>query len=185
MTPRIPPLADHEMDDRQRELVQPYVLDGHTENVFRTMAQYPAMLKRWGPMIGHVLVKNSLSLRDREILILRTGYLCRAEYEWAQHVRIAKEAGITDGEIACIMAGHGLGAHEDALLRAAGELRQGARIGDETWAALAARYSREQLMDVVFTVGQYTLVSMALNSFGVELDGNIGEYPPLPRAEGA
>ncbi len=59
MTPRILPLADHEMDDRQRELVQPYVQDGHTENVFRTMAQYPGMLKRWGPMIGHVLVKNS------------------------------------------------------------------------------------------------------------------------------
>ncbi|MBI1329740.1 MAG: carboxymuconolactone decarboxylase family protein [Alphaproteobacteria bacterium] len=185
MPPRIPPLADHEMDERQRELIAPYAQDGHTENVFRTMAQYPGMLRRWGPMIGHVLVKNSLLLRDREILILRTGYLCRAEYEWAQHVRIAKGAGMTDGDIAAIMAGNGLSPHEDALLCAAEELWRDARIADATWALLAKSFSRDQMMDVVFTVGQYTLVSMALNSFGVELDHNVGEYPRLPARSGA
>jgi hypothetical protein len=50
-------------------------------------------------------------------------------------------------------------------------------VDDETWAALAQRYTVEQLMDVVFAVGQYTLVSMALNSFGVQLDEGVGGFP--------
>lgn len=184
MPRRIPPLADSEMNEEQRQLVAPYVTDGHTENVFRTMAQYPGLLRRWGPLIGHVLVKNTLSIRDREILILRIGYLCRAEYEWAQHVHIAKDAGLTDAEIARIMTGKGLSPHEDALLAAADELWRDARISDVTWRTLSIRYSREKMMDIVVTVGQYTLVSMMLNSFGIELDKNVGEYPPLPAPAG-
>ena len=59
------------------------------------------------------------------------------------------------------------------LLRAADELHAQAAISDATWAALSARYTTEQLMDAVFAVGQYTLVSMALNSFGVQLDKGV------------
>jgi 4-carboxymuconolactone decarboxylase len=185
MAPRIPPLADSEMNQNQRDVVAPYIQDGHTENVFRTMAQYPGLLKRWGPMIAHVLVKNSLPLRDREILILRIGYLCRSEYEWAQHVRISKANGVSDHEISHIMKGCGLVPREDLLLRAVDELWECAAISDATWRSLSSNYGREQMMDIVFTVGQYNLVSMALNSFGVELDANIGEYPPLTLLDGA
>src|SRR5207302_412512 len=108
--------------------------------------------------------------RDREILILRIGWLCRAEYEWGQHVLIGKAAGLTDDEIERITRGPdapGWDPFEAALLRATDELHEDSFVSDGTWKTLAERYSTEQLMDVVFTVGQYTLVSMALNSFGV------------------
>lgn len=184
MSPRIPPLSDDGMTVEQKILISPYVTNGSAENVFRTMVQYPKLLKRWSPLIAHVLLKNSLPIRDREILILRTGFLCGAEYEWAQHVRIAREAGVGDAEISCIMAGMGLSAHEDCLLAAASELWRASTISDEIWQDLSKRYTQEQLMDVVMTVGQYTLVSMVLNSFGVELESGGGWYPPLPKREG-
>ena len=59
------------------------------------------------------------------------------------------------------------------LLRAVDELHADACISDATWAALSQRYKTEQLMDVVFAVGQYNLVSMALNTFGVQLDKGV------------
>ena len=57
-----------------------------------------------------------------------------------------------------------------ALLKATDELHSDAHVSDETWSGLSEFFSKEQLMDIVFTVGQYNLVSMALNSFGVQLD---------------
>ena len=122
---------------------------------------------------GHVLVKSSLPPREREIAILRVGWRCRAEYEWAQHVVIGRQCGLDDGEIERIKAGPGAPgwtAHESAILRATDELHEDSFVRDETWAALAAAWSEEQLMDFIFAVGQYHLVSMALNTLGVQID---------------
>jgi alkylhydroperoxidase family enzyme len=180
MAARIPPLRDEDMTEVQRGLVAPYAVDGQVDNVFRTVAHHPDLMKRWLPFVNHILLKSTLSLREREILILRTGWLCRSEYEWAQHVRGGKRAGLTDGEIAAIMAGRGLGKREDLLLDAAGELDAVKRVADRTWNALALHYNPQQMMDIVYTVGQYTMVSMALNSLGIEVDDNLKGYPPLP-----
>jgi alkylhydroperoxidase family enzyme len=182
MAPRIPPLNDDEMSEAAREVVQRFLEGGRIDNVFRTIAHHPDLMRRWIPFVGHVLFKSTISRREREILIMRTGILCGCEYEWAQHVRHGKDTGMTEAEIAHVIAGKGLGAREDALLDAAGELHRNARIGDKTWAALSTWYDRRQMMDIVFAVGQYTLVCMALNSFGVEVDEYLKGYPPLPDA---
>lgn len=178
--PRIPPLSDAEMSDEQRELVKPFAARGQVFNVFRTMAQHAGLFKRWGVFGDHVLFKSTLPLREKEILILRIGYLCRAEYEWAQHVRIGRRAGLSEDEIVRIMDGAdaaGWSERDAALIRATDELKGDAFISDKTWATLAKTYNRDQLMDVVFTVGQYNLVSMALNSFGVQLDEGLDDHP--------
>jgi hypothetical protein len=111
---------------------------------------------------------------------LRTGWRCRAEYEWGQHVIIGKAVGLTDDEILRLTDGpdaSGWDPFDAALVRAADELHDDQFISDETWKALAERYSTEQLMDVVFAVGQYTLVSMALNACGVQLDPGVPGFP--------
>jgi 4-carboxymuconolactone decarboxylase len=147
-------------------------LNGRDLNIFRVMMNHPKLTRRWTVFAGHVLQKQTVPLRERELLILRIGWLNQAEYEWAQHVEIAKRSGINEAEIERVKAGPGAGwsAHEAALLQAADDLFEHSVVSDETWAALASRYSTEQMMDVVFTVGQYNLVSWALNSFGVPLD---------------
>jgi len=148
---------------------------GRDLNIFRVMMNHPNLTRRWTVFAGHVLRKQTLSVRERELLILRIGWLNQAEYEWAQHVEIAKRAGITDAEIERIKQGPrgGWGAHDSALLQAVDELFEDSVISDQTWAALAEKYSTEQMMDLVFTIGQYNLVSWALNSFGVPLDDNL------------
>lgn len=172
-TPRIQPLAPEEWSSSATEVMAPFVTHGTDHNIFRTLCQYPDLMRRWLVFTNHVLFKSSMPAREREVVILRIGYLCRSVYEWGQHVVLARRAGLTDAEIRAIQAGPAaaeFGPLERLLLQATDELHADAFISDATWQALAAHYDMHQLMDLVFTVGQYNLVSMALNSFGVQLD---------------
>ena len=179
-TPRLAPLSDAALTPEQRELLTK--ARGHlaSVNVLETLIRHPDLLRRWLPFFNHVLHKSTLPARDREVLILRTGRLCGAEYEWAQHVPFAERAGLTPDEIRGIAAGPEAAVwsddHDRALLRAAEQLHRETMLDDATWDALAARYSTEQLMDVVFTVGQYRLVSAALNTLCVQLDSYLQRY---------
>jgi alkylhydroperoxidase family enzyme len=172
---RIRPLGESEWTEEVREILQ-----GRAANVFATLANHPKLFKRWMVFAGHVLGKSTLSPRARELLILRTGYRCRSEYEWGQHAIIAANVGITAEEIRRVIAGPdapGWDAVEVLVLRAADELHDAQTIRDDTWDALSRTYDVQQMMDVVFTVGQYTLVSMALNAFGVQRDAGVEGFP--------
>ncbi len=175
--PRIAPLAEKEWNEEQRKELEPFYKEGQVYNVVGTLARHWAAYKKFIVWARHVLGDTStLPPRERELLILRTGWLCHAEYEWGQHVVIGKKAGLTDEEVTRIKEGpnaKGWAPFDATLLRAADELHKNAVISDKTWAALSKRYNTEQLMDTVFAVGQYTLVSMSLNSFGVQLDKGV------------
>lgn len=149
-------------------------------NIFRTLANHPKLFSRWRVFGNHVLSKSSLPPRDREILILRIGWLCGSEYEWGQHVKIGKESNLTDEEILRIIEGpdaEGWDEFDSTLLRAVNELFYESFIFDATWNDLAEKYNTHQLMDVVFTVGQYNLVSWALNTLGVQRDEGFKGFP--------
>ncbi len=179
-TPRIAPVVKSEWTDAQREMLTSYEESNRMYNVYTTMARYPELARDWLVFGGHVLRRNSLPPRDRELLILRIGWLCQSEYEWSRHTIIARGVGISEEEILRITKGpdtDGWSEADATLLRAADELREDAFITDATWNALAERYSEKQMMDVVFTVGEYNLVSMALNSFGVQLDDGVEGFP--------
>jgi alkylhydroperoxidase family enzyme len=178
--PRLDPISDEEMGAEQQELLGPLAKSGSVHNVFRTLIRYPKLFKRWNIFANHVLNKSSLPPREREIIILRIGWLCQAGYEWGQHARIGRNAGLTDAEIKMIAEGPGAAGWSDndvALLNATDELHADAFISDKTWAQLQSFLSDEQCMDVVFAVGQYNLVSMALNTFGVQLDEGLEQMP--------
>ena len=137
-------------------------------------------MKRWQVFGNHVLNKSTLPPRDRELLILRIGWLCRSEYEFGQHVVIGKREGLSDEEIERVTHGpdeEGWDPFDATLLRAADELHRDAFLSDATWKELAARYDTMQLMDVIFTVGQYNLVSMALNTLGVQIEEGGARFP--------
>ena len=171
--PRIPALEADQWDDDAQELLQPFVARGRVLNIFKTLANHPDLARRWMVFANHILGKSKLAVRERELIILRIGYLCQAGYEWGQHVLIAREAGMTDEEIRTARTGPdtpGLSDLDRLLLQATDELHADAHVSDGTWEGLSDHLSRQQLMDVVFTVGQYNLVSMALNSFGVQAD---------------
>ncbi len=174
--PRLAPLSDDRIDEELRKRFMP----GRTLNIFGTLAHHPKLLRDWLRFGTHVLADNTLPAREREIVILRVGWLSRAGYEWGQHVVIGKASGLDDDDIARIGEGPeaaGWNDLERALLRATDELHADAFISDATWRELEP-LSDEQRIDLIFTVGQYMLVSMALNSLGVQLDPGVEGLPP-------
>jgi len=145
-------------------------------HVLGTFARHPQLARAFHTFNGHVLFGTTLSTRQRELLVLRVAAVRACEYEWAQHAVLAGDAGISPEEVDRIAAGAdapGWAPLDAALLRAVDELLQDAEIADATWAALRAGLDDQQLMDVVFTVGAYDLLAMALRSFGVELDADL------------
>jgi 4-carboxymuconolactone decarboxylase len=172
--PRIDPAAEASWTTEEREFLAPIKKDrGYVPNVYATMARDPAMYRRWIGFARHILRESSLPAREREMLICRTAWLASGEFEWAAHTRIAKQNGLTDAEIARLVAepdAPGWSAADATLVHAVDELHYDAFLSDPTWKALAARFDTPQLMDLVFTVGSYKMLAMALNSFGTQLD---------------
>ena len=183
MTQRIPPTTATDRDERTEELLASFRRqDGTDLNIFATLAHHPKLLKRWSAFGGTLLFGGVLPGRDRELLILRTAWLCKAEYEWGQHVLIGRASGITDDEIERIPSAEisdEWGPHEQALLRASDELHEASVISDPTWKVLAEEYDHQQLIEVCMVVGQYHMVAFTLNSLGVELepDPGLAQFP--------
>lgn len=172
-SPRIQPLPESDWDDETRTQLENYRREGSVYNIFTTLARHPNLLNRWLVFGRHILSQSTLPVREREIVILRVGWLCRAEYEWGHHIALGKQARLSADDIARIKAGAdatGWEPFESSLVRAVDELHSNSVISDSSWQALAERYSTEQLLDFLFTVGQYKLVSMVLNSVGVQLE---------------
>ncbi|WP_231508678.1 carboxymuconolactone decarboxylase family protein [Nocardia carnea] len=151
-------------------------------NLLGTLARHPAFTMAFLPFNGHLLYGTALSDRQRELLILRVAHLWNSDYEWAQHAVLGGNAGLTEEEIRRIAEGPdaaGWSPVEAALLRAADELRESGAVGDTAWQALAAEFDEQQLMDIVFTVGAYAMLAMAMRSFGVRPEPDLEPYLPV------
>ena len=172
--PRLEPLPVEALDTRGLELWNK--ARGHLEkiNIIQTMMHHPDLLRRWMPFFSHCLHKCELSLRDREIVILRVGRLCGAGYEWAQHEPMGKDRGLSDADVAAIADGS---LQEGGLLvEAVNQLHRTSMIDDDLWARLSAAYSLQQILDLIFICGQYRMVSAGLNTLAVQLDDCLEPY---------
>jgi 4-carboxymuconolactone decarboxylase len=174
--PRIKALAESEWNAEQQKLLTPLKmpqLGGRVLNVITTIANNPKLTESFLPGMLYIAGKSTLPPREREILMLRIGWHCRALYEFGWHTVVGKSVGLKDEEIKRITEGPkaaGWNAFDATLLRAVDELYYDAFITDVTWNTLAERYNQQQLIDVVATVGEYNLISMMLNTFGVQFE---------------
>jgi alkylhydroperoxidase family enzyme len=178
-TRRIGPLTEDELDDEKRELLAGVTLVGGTINIFRTLVRHPGLFRKWMPFGGKLLA-GKLGARDRELAILRTGWHVRSEYEWGQHVGIAKRVGVTDEEITRVVQGPdapGWTVAEAAVLRAADELHHDSCVSDTTWSTLTDHFDEKQLIELVMVVGHYHMVGFALNTLGVEREEGVPGFP--------
>ncbi len=177
-TPRLAPVDKNNLTPAQAAMLA----SRSDLNIYKTLAHHAELYVRWSPL-GQVLLNNTnISARHREMAMLRMGWLCQAQYEWAQHARIAKaSAGLTDADLRAIAVGASApswSAIDRAVLTMVDELRYDATISDATWTALGASYTEEQIMELFFTATQYQLVSMALNSLGVQDEPTVVDHLP-------
>jgi len=187
---RIQPLPFGEWDLDALAVVGPGRQLGPS-NALGLFANHPALAKAFLRYNGYLLGRDStIPPHTRELAILRVAWRRRCRYEWAQHVRIARRAGVTDAEIAMVRAGSGAGTvvgsgagagdsagHEITalIITAVDELDANSGLSDATYQALADKFDDRQLMDLVFTIGTYGLLAMAFNAFGLDLDPGLSD----------
>ncbi|MEV5647190.1 carboxymuconolactone decarboxylase family protein [Nocardia sp. NPDC052254] len=150
-------------------------------NLLGTLARYPALAKAFLTFNGHLLYGSTLSERRRELLVLRVAAVRQCDYEWAQHAILAEIAGIPKEQIEKVresVPGADWDAIDKALLSAADELLTDGAVSADTWQVLAGEFDENQLMDIVFTIGTYDMLAMALRSFGVEPEADLEPYLP-------
>jgi len=186
--PRLPPLPPERWDeDVQAALRKAFgaVPTAEMPNVVTTLLHHPGLA---GPFLAYnftLLRKPVLDERLRELIILRVGWRTAATYEWLQHVRLARRAGITDDEIAAVASGAPGGVWSDLeadLLAATDQLIDGYRVDDRTWGRLAGHLDERQLVEMVFVVGTYVCLAMAFRSFGIQPDADLADVgaPAVP-----
>jgi 4-carboxymuconolactone decarboxylase len=114
----------------------------------------------------------------RETLILRTAYLCRADYEWVQHVTIARGIGLAEDIItaACTETPSAPDDLTRLLITSADQLVREHDIDDTTWSALSGYYDEQQLIELCMLVGNYAMIAGVLKSLRVRLED--GQQPP-------
>ena len=148
--------------------------------LFRTVARNPRVLQRF--LAGSLLDRGSISLRLRELMILRTCALCGAEYEWGVHVAaFGEKASWTAEQIHSTVHG-GLtdacwSAQEACVIRLADELHATSGVAEEAWQEASAAFMPEQLIELVMLAGLYHAVSFMVNAFGVPHEEAAPRFP--------
>ncbi|MCV7321897.1 carboxymuconolactone decarboxylase family protein [Mycolicibacterium confluentis] len=166
------PLPADEWDDRARESLASLVAPEHRHpdgagNALATMVRHPDLAAAYLPFGVHLLERSTLPPRMRELVTLRVAHNTGCAYEWAHHVHMGAQVGITDEDIVALRRGAAHDEFDRALIAAVDELQQYWGLSPATWEALGERLDDQQRMDLIFTVGGYTTFAMGLNSFGV------------------
>lgn len=179
--PRIPPLPREEWTDEAREVFafwgEPDSWNtGSKTNIVMVQATHPKLTMAHNALGKHLLLESTLPVRPRELVVLRTAWHTKSEYEWHYHVGYAINLGMSLDEIRAITTGPDAAnwnEQDRAVLASVDELMKESRITDGTWTALSKHFDKRQLMDLVFTIGNYVLVSWSIAAFGVQLEDGV------------
>jgi alkylhydroperoxidase family enzyme len=199
--PRISPLPREFWDDDVKDAIGAGLPDGvkarflstgpdamRPPNAITTFMHHPALTGPWLRYNAQLLQRPALDPRHRELIVLRVAWRAQQEYEWVQHIRLAKRLQFSDAEIEAVTKGAAGGewsALEADLLTATDELLDDFRISDATWSRLAESLDVRQLIEMLFVVGTYTTLAMVFSSLGVQLDPELDPasgpaIPPRP-----
>lgn len=190
MASRVPPIPfkqwPPEMGEALKAMAPPkprFPLSGEKRptgaNILGTLAHNPALARAWFTLNGHLLRATSLDERQRELVMLRVAAMRNSIYQWAQHLSMGRDAGLSDLEIAAVAWGSRSqfwSESEAALLRAVEELLDSGAIGELTWSTLSADLTTAQILDLIVTVGAYSTTASIIETLNVELDDDLREH---------
>ncbi|MGH0033813.1 MAG: carboxymuconolactone decarboxylase family protein [Myxococcota bacterium] len=186
MTQRIPPARPDQWSKPTQEVLGGAVpAADHPRgegppNILYTIAHHPGLLPPFLTWSATLAMRGVLPRRDSELLALRASLLSGSAFEWGHHVEYGLAEGLDASEIERIAEGpdHEAWSPRDALLlRACDELHARQQLSDPTFRALRGELDEAQIVELVFVVGHYTMLSMVANATGVPLESRL---PPLP-----
>jgi len=175
---RIAPLDPKDFDADAKALVvgvrESLGLSDHAKipEVFALMLKHPGLFRCQMEMGIQLLGRGAIAARERELAVLRVAWLCRAPFEWGEHVDVARRYGVTEAEIERVTHGSsapGWTEHEATILRAVEELLGDQMISDETWNVLAQSWTERQLIEFPTLVGYYVTTAYSQNALRVRL----------------
>lgn len=171
--PRLTPLPANEWDDRAREALASLIPPDRATpsgagNVLATLVRHPDLTAAYLPFNAYLLRNSTLSPRAREVALLRVVYHGNCGYLWSHHVPIAAQAGLSPEDMSGVRSGNCADRHDQLVIQAVDHLIADSTISQTTWEDLGRIFTDQQRMDLVFTIGGYLLLAMAVNTFGVQ-----------------
>ena len=174
--PRIPPITRSEWTDEARDVFA--VLEGADGwekgpryEFISILAQHPALTRPFLTYNRHLMWNSSVPHRERELVTLYIAWTCKSDYEWLSHIRESRQIGFTDEEIEAVKQGPASplwSGMDRILLRAVDQMRDTYSLDDETWAELSAHFDTKQIMDLIFTIGNYIMLAAVLNAMRIQ-----------------
>ena len=144
-------------------------------NLRATLMRHKDLFLRWGLFANQVFIRSDIPPREKEIIILRTAWLCQSTYEWEHHKAGCLRGGLfTEDVINRIKEGseaEGWDSFDASLIQAVDELYTENCMSDSTWKILSERYKENQIIEILFIVGYYSLLAMTMNSLGAQVEG--------------
>jgi AhpD family alkylhydroperoxidase len=174
------PLADFEPAMRERL----EKLWGTPPNLYRCLANHPGLVAAWSDF-SRALRHDSRTPRAlRELVILRGAQLMRSEYEWAQHLAMARKAGVSEGQIKELAAWKGsklFNEKERAALLLAEAVTEGS-VSDAVYAEAMRQFDHHDYVELSITAAFYAMVGRMLDAMGVQLEPDMRDYAPKLKA---
>jgi 4-carboxymuconolactone decarboxylase len=166
------PLADI---DQQTEAIRDFTARRGALNVFRVLANAPAVFAGWTQMVDELFDSPTFTARTREVVILRVARLQDSRYELSQHIAIARDSGLTEAQISAIVETEDFDAAgftdtERVLLDVVTELCSTHRLSDRSFASAHAVLGDEALTELLMLVSCYYGLALVLNAVDVDVD---------------
>lgn len=168
LEPESAPPAVRELFDRLPAKLNVFKLMAHAEPLFRPLLALGTA----------ILAQEELPPRMRELAILRVARLAAAEYEWVQHVPMARAAGVGEPQVEALRRGEidpvCFDPVERLVLRFVTEVVRDGGAAAPTLAALAQHFAPRAIVELVLTVGFYTMLAQLMATAAIDLDPPVG-----------
>ena len=173
--PRMPPVRPEEFTDEMKEFLGKWTggifRNADSNPVLLTFAHHPKLADAFSPFNIHILSGNTMPVKQRQIAIMRTAWICKATYMWSSHLNTSVRCGLDPDMFGPLQVGADdpyFTEFEKVVIRATEELVNDRKVGDENWAALMKEWNNQQMLDFLFTVGVYVTTAGVMRSTGVQ-----------------
>lgn len=153
---------------------------GSPPNLYRALGNHAPLAAAWTEFARAIRFESRTPRMLRELIILRGAQLMRSEYEWAQHLKMARKAGVREAQIQALAQWRGseeFDAREQAALELAEAVTRGA-VSDAVYAAVSKHFDHATYVELAMVAAFYAMVGRMLDAMRIQLEPDARDYAP-------